>query len=189
MAGAAEATPEAVWRPEPDPLEYGFGSQCARSSTDRALDYGSRGCKFESCRAHQGMTPPPAPGPNKTPSTHPWTPTTATATSTPPTIPSTMQTQPELPLVAWSVLLRGGLAGALAGGAGGFVVGGPAGAVLGGGLGAGGVGGFVYGACESDSASAGGTTGCRCRRGWGGCSPWRPRYPWRRYLRELRGLT
>ena len=25
----------------------------ARSSTDRALDYGSRGCRFESCRAHQ----------------------------------------------------------------------------------------------------------------------------------------
>jgi hypothetical protein len=24
----------------------------ARSSTDRALDYGSRGCRFESCRAH-----------------------------------------------------------------------------------------------------------------------------------------
>ena len=32
---------------------------CARSSTDRALDYGSRGCTFESCRAHPICHPAP----------------------------------------------------------------------------------------------------------------------------------
>jgi hypothetical protein len=29
---------------------------CARSSTDRAVDFGSEGCRFESCRArHAGV--------------------------------------------------------------------------------------------------------------------------------------
>lgn len=44
--GGSEARPDACR------LSDGRSRPCARSSTDRALDYGSRGYRFESCRAH-----------------------------------------------------------------------------------------------------------------------------------------
>lgn len=45
--------------PQRRPARKTAGKPSARSLTDRASDYGSEGCRFESCRAHSRSKPPP----------------------------------------------------------------------------------------------------------------------------------